>query len=155
MAKPFRVIQIGFGSLGRHIASAILKRENLELVAVVDANPDLSNKTIGELVEGVESDIILTDDLRMVLKANPADVAIVATASALKAVTSTIEMCLENGLDVVSICEELSFPFHYYPKLSEELDQLAKSHKVSIVGTGINPGYLMDLLPIVITAPCQ
>ena len=48
MSKPFRVIQVGFGSLGRHIASAVLKRNNLELVAVVDANPDLKNKTIGE-----------------------------------------------------------------------------------------------------------
>jgi len=155
MPKPFRVIQVGFGSLGRHIANAILHRDNLELVAVVDANPDLKNKTIGELVEEVDSEIIITDDLKMVLKASPADIAIVATASALEAVTSTIEACLENGLDVVSICEELSFPYEKQPRIAKRLDNLAKKMDKTVVGTGINPGYLMDLLPIVLTGPCQ
>jgi hypothetical protein len=155
MAQPFRVIQVGFGSLGRHIASAILKRDNLELVAVIDANPDLKNKTIEELVEDVDSDMTITDDLKLVLKADPADVAIVATASALEAVTSTIEMCLENGLDVISICEELSFPYQKQPDIAKNLDRIAKKKSKTVVGTGINPGYLMDLLPIVLTGPCQ
>ena len=155
MSKPFRVIQVGFGSLGRHISNAIIHRDNLELVAVVDANPDLKNKTISELVEEVDSEIIITDDLKMVLKASPADVAIVATASALEAVTSTIETCLENGLDVVSICEELSFPYEKQPRIAKRLDNLAKKMGKTVVGTGINPGYLMDLLPIVLTGPCQ
>lgn len=155
MSKPFRVIQVGFGSLGRHIASAVMKRNNLELVAVVDANPDLKDRTIGELVEEVESDLTLMDDLIMVLKATPADVAIVATASALEAVTSTIETCLENGLDVISICEELSFPYKKQPTIAKKLDRLAKKVGKTVVGTGINPGYLMDLLPIVLTGPCQ
>ncbi len=156
MAKPFRVIQVGFGSLGRHIASAIIKRENLELVAVIDANPDLSNKTVGELLESeTDSDITITDDLKMVLKASPADIAIVATASSLEAVTSTIETCLENGLDVISICEELSFPYKKQPVIAKKLDRIAKKEGKTVVGTGINPGYLMDLLPIVLTGPCQ
>ncbi len=156
MAKPFRAIQVGFGSLGRHIASAIIKRENLELVAVIDANPDLSNKTVGELLESeTDSDITITDDLKMVLKASPADIAIVATASSLEAVTSTIETCLENGLDVISICEELSFPYKKQPVIAKKLDRIAKKEGKTVVGTGINPGYLMDLLPIVLTGPCQ
>jgi 4-hydroxy-tetrahydrodipicolinate reductase len=155
MTKPFRVIQVGFGSLGRHIASAVLRRDNLELVAVVDANPDLKNKTIGDLVEEVESELTITDDLKLVLKATPADVAIVATASALEAVSSTIETCLENGLDVISICEELSFPYQKQPTIAKRLDNKAKKEEKTVVGTGINPGYLMDLLPIVLTGPCQ
>lgn len=156
MAKPFRVIQVGFGSLGRHIASAIINRENLELVAVIDANPDLENKIVGELMEEeTDSDIIITNDLKMVLKASPADIAIVATASSLEAVTSTIETCLENGLDVISICEELSFPYRKQSVIAKRLDRIAKKEGKTVVGTGINPGYLMDLLPIVLTGPCQ
>jgi len=69
--------------------------------------------------------------------------------------TVVSEQIIESGTDVISICEELSYPFRYYPDLSKELDLLAKSKDVTIVGTGINPGYLMDLLPIIITAPCQ
>ena len=155
MTKPFRVIQIGFGSLGRHIVSSILKRDNLELVAVVDANPVLTNKPIKELHAEIESDISLTDDLQKVLKENPADAAIVATSSSLETVFSTIESCLETGLDVISICEELSFPYQKNPEIAEKLNKIAEDNGKTVVGTGINPGYLMDLLPIVLTGPCQ
>lgn len=156
MTKPFRVIQIGFGSLGRHITSSILKRDNLELVSVVDANPELTGNPIDALLQDdIESEITLTDDLQMVLKAIPADIAIVATSSSLEAVFPTIKACLENGLDVISICEELSFPYQKRPKLSKKLDSFAKDKEKTVVGTGINPGYLMDLLPIVLTGPCQ
>ncbi len=153
---PFRVIQIGFGSLGQHITSSILKRENLELVSVIDANPELVNRPIKELLgDEIDSDVTVTDDLKNVLRGTPADVAIVATSSSLETVAPTIEMCLETGLDVISICEELSFPYQKEPKLAENLNKVAVQNSKTVVGTGINPGYLMDLLPIVLTGPCQ
>lgn len=156
MTEPFRVIQIGFGSLGRHISSTILKRENLELVSVVDANPDLVGKTIKELLQDeVTSEISLTDDLQGILKNIHADIALVATSSSIETVFPTIEACLEAGLDVVSICEELSFPYQKSPSIAKNLNQIAKKCGKTVVGTGINPGYLMDLLPIVLTGPCQ
>ncbi|MFX1484351.1 MAG: Gfo/Idh/MocA family oxidoreductase [Promethearchaeota archaeon] len=154
--KPYRVIQIGFGSLGRHITSSILKRENLELVAVVDANPELANRPIRELLDDeVKSDLSLTDDLQAALRNNQADAAIVATSSSLEVVAPTIESCLEAGLDVVSICEELSFPYRKQPIIAKNLDRIAKKYRKTVAGTGINPGYLMDLLPMVLSAPCQ
>ncbi|MHA2323738.1 MAG: NAD(P)H-dependent amine dehydrogenase family protein [Candidatus Thorarchaeota archaeon] len=156
MTKPFRVIQIGFGSLGRHITRSILRRENLELVSVVDANTEIVGKPIKDLLqEEIDSGISLTDNLQTVLKEIPADIAIVATSSSLETVTPTINSCLETGLDVISICEELSFPYQKNPDLSEKLNTLAKDTGKTVVGTGINPGYLMDLLPIVLTGPCQ
>ncbi|MGY5856514.1 MAG: hypothetical protein RTS72_07925 [Candidatus Thorarchaeota archaeon] len=156
MSKPFRVIQIGFGSLGRHITSSILNRDNLELMSVVDVNPELVGRPIDRLLQDeIESEITLTDNLQTVLKAIPADVAIIATSSSLEAVAPTIEACLESGLDVISICEELSFPYQKKPSLSKKLDAFAKRKEKTVLGTGINPGYLMDLLPIVLTGPCQ
>jgi 2,4-diaminopentanoate dehydrogenase len=154
--KPFRVIQIGFGSLGQHIASSVLKRDNLELVSVVDANPELKNKPLTELLQDeYDTTIKLTDNLDDVLSSIEADVAIVATSSSLEVVVPTIENCLESGLDVVSICEELSYPYQKKPELAESINQVAIQNKKTVVGTGINPGYLMDLLPIILTAPCQ
>jgi 4-hydroxy-tetrahydrodipicolinate reductase len=154
--QPFRVIQIGFGSLGVHIASSILKRENLELVSVVDANPELKDKSLTELLQDkFESTIRITDDLTSVIKTIEADVAIVATSSSLEVVVPTIEYCLGSGLDVVSICEELSYPYQKKPGLAKSINQVAIQNGKTVVGTGINPGYLMDLLPIVLTGPCQ
>jgi hypothetical protein len=156
MTAPFRVIQIGFGSLGKHISSSILKRENLELVSVVDANPELVGKTLKELLQDeIDSEISLTDDLHTVLKIGNADIAVVATSSSIKTVFPTVEACLKSGLDVVSICEELSYPYQKSPDIAKKLDRIAKQNGKTVVGTGINPGYLMDLLPIVLTGPCQ
>jgi hypothetical protein len=155
-SQPFRVIQIGFGSLGRHITKSILTRKNLELVAVVDAASELANRPIKDLLQdSVDCNIRITNDLKEVLKEKQGDIALIATSSALESIFPTIEMCLASGLDVISICEELSFPYRKRPELAEKLNKTAKKCNKTVVGTGINPGYLMDLLPIVLTAPCQ
>jgi 4-hydroxy-tetrahydrodipicolinate reductase len=84
-----------------------------------------------------------------------ADVAIHATSSYLKDTYSQIESIIKRGVNVVSTCEELSYPSATEPELAKKLDTLAKKHDVTVLGTGINPGFLMDTLVIALTAPCQ
>ncbi|MFX0105479.1 MAG: dihydrodipicolinate reductase, partial [Candidatus Hodarchaeota archaeon] len=156
MNKSFTVIQVGLGPMGRLITSLLLKRKNILLKGVVDINPSLLGKKLSDIVdiEG-DADISVESNLEIYLSKEKIDVVIIATASSLKRVAPLIKQAIKRESNVISICEELSYPFEMYPTLSEELDTLAKSKNVTIVGTGINPGYLMDLLPIVITAPCQ
>ncbi|MFX1278904.1 MAG: hypothetical protein ACFFA3_05765 [Promethearchaeota archaeon] len=156
MNKRFDVIQVGFGPMGRIITTLLLKRKNLELRGIFDINPELIGKKISKFLDnGKENDLIIRDDLDTFLLKEKVDVAIIATSSSLEKIIPTIKSAVKSGINVISICEELSFPFHCHPKLSKKIDELAKSNSVSVVGTGINPGYLMDLLPIVLTAPCQ
>jgi len=156
MNNKFDVIQVGLGPMGRLIANLILKRENINLRGAIDIDPRLRDKKLSKLLDiKNRPDIIIQSDLDAVLSREKTDIVIIATSSSLKKVAPIIKRAVESGSNVISICEELSYPFQYYPQLSEELDALAKSNNVSIIGTGINPGYLMDLLPIVITAPCQ
>ncbi|MFX0018799.1 MAG: hypothetical protein ACFFAK_03540 [Promethearchaeota archaeon] len=156
MNAKFNVIQIGLGPMGRIIAKLLLERKNINLQAVIDIDPKLKDINLSNLLNIEEGkDIIVESDLKAALSRGNVDVVFIATTSFLKKVTPLIKLAVKSGNNVISICEELSYPFQYYPKLSEELDLLAKSKNVTIVGTGINPGYLMDLLPIVITAPCQ
>ncbi len=156
MAKKFNVVQVGLGPMGRIIAKLILNRENLSLNGVVDIDPNLKGKSLGELLEVEKGfNTIIESDLNGILLRKEIDVIITATSSYLEKVAPLIKQAVESGINIISICEELSYPFLYQPKLSEELDLIAKANNVTVVGTGINPGYLMDLLPIVITAPCQ
>ncbi|MHA2370903.1 MAG: NAD(P)H-dependent amine dehydrogenase family protein [Candidatus Hodarchaeales archaeon] len=159
MTAPFNVLQIGLGSIGKTIAQTIIKRDNLELIAAIDTDPGLINQPIAALLSmSSESQVIVQDDLQKVLSelsGQSADVALVLTSSSLEKIVPTISACLEAGLHVLSLCEELSFPFAHHPKIAQELDQLARDANKTILGTGINPGFLMDLLPIVLTAPCQ
>lgn len=156
MRSKFSVVLVGFGAVGQLIAKLLLERENLSLVGVVDINPDLKNRRLDEIL-GLPngSGIIIKPNLKEILLENQVDVVIIVTTSYLEKVAPLIKIAVESGSNVISICEELSYPFHSFPEISAEIDELAKEKNVSVVGTGINPGYLMDLLPIVLTAPCQ
>lgn len=154
--EKFKVIQFGLGPMGKIIANLLLKRKNIDLIGVIDIDPDLSGKKLYRILElEDESDITIESNLDLILSNKKADVAIIATSSSLENIFPIINKVVNFGCHVISICEELSYPFENYPKLSKELDNLAKTNNVSIIGTGINPGYLMDLLPIIMTTPCQ
>ncbi len=158
MNKKFGIVQVGLGPMGRLIAHLILKRKNLNLIGVIDIDPQIKDKKLSEILDKREdplTNIRVSSDLESIISSIKVDVIIIATSSSLKHVAPLIKQAVKKGSNVISICEELSYPYQYYPGLSEEVDALAKSKQVTIVGTGINPGYLMDLLPIVITAPCQ
>jgi len=158
MSKPFNVVQFGFGSLGKSIAMAIINRSNLHLVGLIDIDPEYVGKNVEDVlsISGDTKTRIYPnlDSLLKVVK-SPIDVSVIATSSSLKVVKPSIIESMRAGMNVISICEELSFPFNRHPKLSVELDSKAKELNKTVLGTGINPGYLMDLLPIVLTAPCQ
>jgi len=87
-------------------------------------------------------------------KAGP-DIVVHATSSYLKDTYSQIASIVKHGVNVVSTCEELSYPYVTEPKLAKQLDTLARKHDATVLGTGINPGFLMDVLVITLTAPCQ
>lgn len=158
MSKPFRVLQIGLGAIGKPIASEILARDNLKLIAVVDINPKYKGKKIAEIIASdAGKEVPIFSDLTEALErtsARPADIALIATSSHLEKVKKAILTCLDVGLHVVSICEELSYPHRRYPKLANKIDSEADEVGRTVLGTGINPGFLMDLLPIMLTGPC-
>ncbi|MBY8989758.1 MAG: dihydrodipicolinate reductase [Candidatus Lokiarchaeota archaeon] len=156
MHKPFEIIQVGLGPMGKIITSLLLKRQNILLRGVVDINPQLIDKKLSDLVDcDKDIDLIIESDLNAVLSREKADVVIIATSSSVEKIFPTIEKVVKSGIHVISICEELPYPFQYQAELSKKIDILAKDNNVTVVGTGINPGYLMDLLPIVLTAPLQ
>ena len=156
---PFKVLQFGLGTMGRIITQTLMDRGNLDLVGVVDINPEYAGKSVEEiLASGRKTSTSIFNSLESALQAlgdQPADIALIATLSSLNDIVSSISDCFEVGMDVVSLCEELSYPYIRHPELSRDLDGLAKKHGKTVLGTGINPGFLMDLLPICLSAPCQ
>ncbi|MHA2473186.1 MAG: NAD(P)H-dependent amine dehydrogenase family protein [Promethearchaeota archaeon] len=156
MTNRFEVIQVGLGPMGKIVAKLLSNRRNVILKGVVDIDPELNGKRLSDILKmDIEDDLVITQDLSSLLATYKVDIVIIATSSSLNKVAPTISKAVRSGCNVISICEELSYPFEDHPTLSQELNNLAISNEVTIVGTGINPGYLMDLLPIVITAPCQ
>ncbi len=149
-----RVILFGAGPLGLNILAFLMDRSDLKLVGVVDLNPALSGKRISELVEGGFSDLVVSNSLEAALAEAPEspDVAVVATVSSIRELLPCIRELAKRKLDIVTTCEEMTYPWIQHPAEAAEIDDICESNGVSILGTGVNPGFLMDYLPAVLSS---
>jgi 4-hydroxy-tetrahydrodipicolinate reductase len=154
--KKVGVILYGVGAVGAMFAKYLLEKEGVQIVGAVDIAKEKAGKDLGEIIGlGKKTGVIVSTDITEVLSETKANVAIHATSSFLKDTYPQIASILKKGVNVVSTCEELSYPNLTEPKLAKELDAIAKKHDATVLGTGINPGFLMDTLVIALTAPCQ
>ena len=154
--RKVKIALYGVGAVGSLIAKFLLEKEGVDVVSAVDVAKDKVGKDLGEVL-GLEKKLgirVSADANSQLSKTNP-DIAIHATSSFLKDTYPQIASIIENNVNVVSTCEELVYPKTTGPKLAKILDTLAKKHDVTVLGTGINPGFLMDTLVITLTAPCQ
>jgi 4-hydroxy-tetrahydrodipicolinate reductase len=154
MHEKIRVIQYGLGPIGCGVARLINRRPNLELVGGVDIDPDKVGKDLGE-VFGLDHQIgvPVVKDLSQV--ASEADIVTHTTSSFFPIFKDQILDILESGYDIVSTSEELSFPWIEHVEGAEEIDSAAKACGKTVLSTGVNPGFLMDSLPLNLTAICE
>ncbi len=156
MTENIRTVSYGLGVIGINIAHLILKKKGVEIVGAIDVDKGKVGKDLGEILEtGSQLGVTVTDDPETLFSKIEADVAIVATTSYVKSVYPQIIQCVKAGLNVVSTCEELAYPYIRNPQLSSEIDKIAKKHGVVVLSTGVNPGYRMDTFPLALTAVCQ
>ncbi len=134
----------GFGPIGRLIAECCLKKD-INIVGAVDINPEIAGKSLKDF--GLDSDAPIRDKLDF-----EGDIVFLCTGSFLNKIFSQIVECLDMGFNVISTCETLSFPEFRYPELSRELDSIARVKGKTILGSGINPGFLLDSLVITLSA---
>lgn len=149
-----RVLQLGLGPLGRMIAAHLHETGLGTITAAVDPDPAMCGKSLASLIPNPGAALPrVTGTLDEVPL--DVDVAIVTTSSALTSCASTFKALLERGLPIVSTCEELLYPWLRNRELATELDALARRTGGRLLGTGVNPGFLMDTLPLVATAVCR
>ncbi len=153
--KEIKVLQIGIGPLGQKIASYIAGRPGIHTAAAVDKKSHLAGMDLAQTYGATPGGVIIQEDLEEALADNPVDVAIISTVSDMKGITPQIEAVAKLGIPVVSTCEELFFPWDEAPELANHIDAVAKENGIPVVGTGVNPGFLMDALPTVLTTLCQ
>jgi 4-hydroxy-tetrahydrodipicolinate reductase len=156
MSEKIRVIQYGLGPIGSAVARHVAERPGLELVGGVDVDPAKVGKDVGEVIGlGRPLGFAVAGKLAEVLAQVEADVAIHTTSSYFDLFKDQITEILEAGLDIVSTAEELSFPWLAHPQEAAEVDAAAKRAGKTVLGTGVNPGFIMDSLPLFLTAICQ
>ena len=150
-----RVLHVGLGPIGERVLRQVVDRKGFEAVGAVDIDAGKIGRDIGD-VFGIESEgLIVGSDLEEALRRTRPDVVALCTTSKLATIMDDMETILGARIPVVSTTETLSYPFYHQPELSQRLDELAKIAGVSVVGTGVNPGFAMDTIPIAVTAACR
>ena len=156
MTEKVKVVQYGCGPIGLEVAKYIFQRPDIELVGAIDTDKSLQNRDIGD-VAGLNNrtGIKISSDANATLAQSIPDAVFLTTTSSLKSLYSQIEKCAKAKANVISTCEELAYPFMNNPDISINIDQIARENGVTVLGTGVNPGFIMDLWPLFMSGACR
>jgi 2,4-diaminopentanoate dehydrogenase len=155
--KNVKVVSYGIGVIGKRLATHLLTKEGIEIVGAIDINPDIVGKDLSEVLGHKKIGVTISNDVDKVLSETKPDIVCHTTMSYLRQTYSQFEGILNHGINIISTCEELGYPYveKEATELANKLDKLAKEKGATLLGTGINPGFLMDTLPIFLSGPCE
>jgi 4-hydroxy-tetrahydrodipicolinate reductase len=151
-----KVMHFGLGPIGAAIVKQVAVRPGFKIVGAVDIDPAKVGRDVGDVV-GLSKRIgaKVSADGAKALKAAKPDVVMLCTSSSIKTVLPQIETILKAKVPIVSTTEELSYPGYTHIRQARLIHGLAKKAKVAVLGTGVNPGFAMDTLPIALSAVCE
>ena len=153
---PIRVMFYGLGPIGAMVARQVAVRKGFQIVGGIDIDRAKIGLDLGEVIDlGKKLKVRVTNDPVSGIKKAKPDVVVLCTNSSLKKCMPQIEAVLRLKKPIVSTTEELSYPVGPNRALAKKIDRLAKKAKVAVLGTGVNPGFAMDALPIMLTGICE
>ncbi len=144
----------GFGAMGSGMVKMISNKSGFDIVGVSDTYEGFVGKSVYDLLKiknNQSHDVLVEHDIERILTEEKPDIVLLATDSFTKKAFDKIKFIVEHKCNVISTAEEMAFPEAKEPKLSKQMDRLAKDNGVTILGTGVNPGMMMDLLAICIS----
>lgn len=153
---PIRVMHIGLGPIGAGVVRQVAERKGFRIVGAADIDPAKAGRDLGEVAGvGRVLRVKVSADVKKAIKAARPDVVVLCTSSSLRQVLPQMEEILKLRVPIVSTAEELAYPTRGNLKYARVIHQLAKKSRVAVLGTGVNPGFVMDVLPITLTGVCE
>jgi hypothetical protein len=153
---PIRVLHFGLGPIGAGVVRQLADRKGFRIVGAVDIDPAKAGRDLGEVAGvGRRLKVKVSDDARKAIRAAKPDVVVLCTSSSMKGVLPQIETILKLKVPIVSTTEELSYPTKSNMRYARAVHEMAKKAKVAVLSTGVNPGFVMDALPIMLTGVCE
>jgi 4-hydroxy-tetrahydrodipicolinate reductase len=151
-----KVMHFGLGPIGAAIVKQVAHRPGFKIVGGIDIDPAKVGRDLGDVV-GLPKrlGVKVSGDAAKALKSAKPDVVLLCTASSIKKVMPQIETILKSRTPIVSTTEELSYPGYTHIRQARQIHAWAKKAGVAVLGTGVNPGFAMDALPIALTAVCE
>ena len=156
LSGPIKVMHVGLGPIGAGVVRQVAERKGFRIVGAADIDPAKAGRDLGEVAGvGRSLRVKVSGDVKKAIKAAKPDVVVLCTSSSLKKVLPQMEEILKLKVPIVSTTEELAYPTKGNMKYASAIHLLAKKSKVAVLGTGVNPGFVMDALPITLTGVCE
>ncbi|OWZ83140.1 2,4-diaminopentanoate dehydrogenase [Natranaerobius trueperi] len=152
--ENIRVIVQGLGAMGSGMAKMLLDKEGFDLVGVVVRRPKMAGKDIGEVLGREQLGVKISNDITTEIKEQKPDLVLQASTSFTKDAFPKIKEVIEQGVNVISIAEEMAYPHVRETELAKQMDEIAKDNGVTVLGTGVNPGFVLDTLILTLTGGC-
>jgi 4-hydroxy-tetrahydrodipicolinate reductase len=153
--KKIKAVQMGCGPIGCSVVKYASQRPDFKFVGAIDVDKNLVGRDLGEVAGVGKLRVRISDQVESVLSRKKPDVVFLTTTSSLEALYPQVKKCARAKVNVVSTCEELSYPYKKALKLAAKIDKIAKAKKITVLSTGVNPGFLMDAWPLFMTGVCQ
>ena len=153
---PIKVLHFGLGPIGVGVVKQVAERKGFKIVGAVDIDPAKVGRDLGEVARLDRTlRVKVSDNARKAIKSAKPDVVVLCTSSSLKKVLDQMETIIKLKVPIVSTTEELAYPTKANMRYARAIHQMAKKAKVAVLGTGVNPGFVMDALPIMLTGVCE
>lgn len=150
-----RVVQWGTGAMGSGMIKMMLHKKDIELVGVISKRAAAAGfKDIGEFLGIGKIGVPVYSEPDEIINAEKCDIVLHATKSFVKEVFDDLKFIAEKGVDCITIAEEMAYAWQQQPELAEKLDEIASENSTVILGTGINPGFVLDSLIVMLTGAC-
>jgi hypothetical protein len=151
-----RVLHFGLGPIGVAIVKQAASRPGFKIVGAIDIDPAKAGRDLGDVAGlSIPLKVKVSSDADKALKSAKPDVVVLCTSSSVAKVLPQITSVLKQKVAIVSTTEELSYPGYTHLREGRKIHALAKKAKVAVLGTGVNPGFAMDALPIALSAVCE
>jgi len=152
--RNIKVVLWGLGSMGSGMAKYLIDKQGIEITGAIAHRESKKGKDLAEFIDREEETgvKIVNDPLNVIEE--DVDVVLHATSSFLTEVFDQLKLIAEQKVNVITIAEEMAYPSVVDEKIAAKLNELAKENAVSILGTGVNPGFVLDLLILTMTGVC-
>jgi 4-hydroxy-tetrahydrodipicolinate reductase len=153
---PIKVLHFGLGPIGAGVVKQVAERKGFKIVGAVDIDPAKVGRDLGEVARLDRTlRVKVAENASKAIKSAKPDVVVLCTSSSMKKVMEQMETILKLKVPIVSTTEELAYPTKANMRYARAIHQLATKAKVAVLGTGVNPGFVMDALPIMLTGVCE
>ncbi len=149
-----RVIIWGLGAMGSGMARMIVAKQGIEIVGAIDTHKEKAHRKLSQVLGVTAPDVTVQSECKEVIKPGAADVVLVCTGSFTREVYPQLELVAKAGINCITIAEEMAYPEAQEPALAQSLHTMFAEAGVTLLGTGINPGFVLDSLIIALSGVC-